>query len=65
LVLGEQNESTSDVSLEAGSWSLDNYGQLLIATIQNGKTFTWNPTGVGALQTRATILTGAPTTVII
>jgi hypothetical protein len=53
--------AASDVSLEAGSWSLDNYGQLLVATIQNGKTFTWDPTGVGALQTRATILTGAPT----
>jgi hypothetical protein len=54
--------ATSDVTLEAGSWSLDNYGQLLVATIQNGKTFTWDPTAVGGLQNRATILTGAPTT---
>jgi hypothetical protein len=55
--------SASDVTLEAGSWSLDNYGQVLIATIQNGKTFTWNPIAVSgtALDTRATILTGAPT----
>jgi hypothetical protein len=28
--------AASDVSLEAGSWSLDNYGQKLIATIQAG-----------------------------
>jgi hypothetical protein len=56
--------AASDVSLEAGSWSLDNYGQKLIATIQAGKTFTWDPIAVSgtALQTRATVLTGAPTT---
>jgi hypothetical protein len=55
--------AASDVSLEAGSWSLDNYGQKLIATIQAGKTFEWDPIAVSgtALQTRATILTGAPT----
>jgi hypothetical protein len=57
--------SASSVSLEAGSWSLDNYGQKLIATIQAGKTFEWDPIAVSgtALQTRATVLTGAPTTV--
>jgi hypothetical protein len=56
--------AASDVSLEAGSWSLDNYGQKLIATIQAGKTFNWDPIAVSgtALQTRATVLTGAPTT---
>jgi hypothetical protein len=56
--------AASDVSLEAGSWSLDNYGQKLIATIQAGKTFEWDPIAVSgtALQTRATVLTGAPTT---
>jgi hypothetical protein len=56
--------AASDVSLEAGSWSLDNYGQKLIATIQGGKTFEWDPIAVSgtALETRATVLTGAPTT---
>jgi hypothetical protein len=56
--------AASDVSLEAGSWSLDNYGQKLIATIQGGKTFEWDPIAVlgTALETRATVLTGAPTT---
>jgi hypothetical protein len=56
--------AASDVSLEAGSWSLDNYGQKLIATIQAGKTFEWDPIAVSgtALQTRATVLSGAPTT---
>jgi len=56
--------SASDVTIEAGSWSLDNYGQQLVATVQAGKTFTWNPIALSgaALDTRATVLTGAPTT---
>ena len=35
--------SAQDVILEPGLWSLDNFGQVLIATIANGKTFTWLP----------------------
>ena len=31
-----------DVSLEPGLWSLSNFGEVLVATIANGKTFTWN-----------------------
>ena len=34
--------ATSDVVLDPGLWSLDNFGQILVATIHNGKTFTWN-----------------------
>ena len=34
--------ATSDVTLDPGNWSLDNFGQVLVATIFNGKTFTWN-----------------------
>jgi hypothetical protein len=30
------------VTLEPGLWSLSNFGQVLVATIANGKTFTWN-----------------------
>ena len=29
------------VTLEPGLWSLSNFGDVLIATIANGKTFTW------------------------
>ena len=51
--------TTSEAVLDPGTWSLDNYGELLIATIKNGQTFSWDPnTGV---TTRATILSGAPT----
>jgi len=55
---GEES-STTTVTLDPGSWSLDNYGQLLVATIRNGGTYTWNPTA--GLDTRATIVSGAPT----
>jgi len=56
------NESlTSTVTLDPGLWSLDNFGQILIATIHNGKTFTWNAGAVNPKANRATIMTGAPT----
>ena len=49
--------------IEPGNWSLDNFGQILIATIFNGRTFTWQPiqNTPNALNTRATIMSGAPT----
>jgi hypothetical protein len=53
--------STSSVTLAPGSWSLDNYGQILVATIKNGKTFTWNPSTAGRLSIRAAVVTNAPT----
>jgi hypothetical protein len=55
--------STSDVILDPGSWSLDHFGQILIATVKNGKTFKWSPINLdpNALTTRATIVSGAPT----
>jgi len=52
---------TTNVTLAPGSWSLDNYGQILIATIHNGKTYTWDPSAVGRLQIRATVMAGCPT----
>jgi hypothetical protein len=47
----------SDVSLEPGLWSLSNFGQVLIATIANGKTFTWNAGDAARLTTRASTTT--------
>jgi hypothetical protein len=58
---GEES-SVTNVTLDPGSWSLDNYGQLLVATVRNGKTYTWNPATAGALDIRAAIVSGAPTT---
>jgi hypothetical protein len=57
---GEEADVTN-VTLDPGSWSLDNYGQLLVATVRNGATFTWNPDVAGALDIRATIVADAPT----
>ena len=53
--------TTSTVVLDPGSWSLDNFGEQLIATIKDGKTFVWNPGVSNPLDQRATIMTGAPT----
>jgi hypothetical protein len=53
--------STSNAILDPGSWSLDNYGELLIATIKNGATFSWDPQSGSGITTRAAVIAGAPT----
>ena len=51
--------TVSNVTLEARQWSLDNFGEKLVATVLNGGAFEWSPsTGV---STRATAISGAPT----
>ena len=47
----------STVSLEPGLWSLSNFGQVLVATVANGKTFTWNSDIAAKFTTRASTLT--------
>jgi len=47
----------STVTLEPGLWSLNNFGQVLIATVANGKTFTWNAGITDRLTTRASTTT--------
>ena len=51
--------STSNVTLEARQWSLDNFGQVLIATALNGGAFEWDPDD--GVSTRAVAITNAPT----
>ena len=53
--------TTSNVVLDPGLWSLDNFGQILVATIHNGKTFTWNAGAASPRANRATVMSGAPT----
>ena len=53
--------TTSTVTIDPGNWSLDNFGNILIATVHNGETFTWDASLTNALSTRATIGTGMPT----
>ena len=43
----------NQTTLEPGLWSLDNFGEVLVATIANGATFTWNPSAASRLTTRA------------
>jgi len=57
--------SAPTVVLSPANWSFDNFGQILIATIKNGKTFSWNPGASGALTTRASVIAGAPTASIM
>ena len=49
--------AASDVTLEPGLWSLSNFGEVLVATILNGKTFTWNSGISQRLTTRASTTT--------
>jgi len=51
--------TSSNVTLEARNWSLDNFGENLIATVLNGGAFEWKPSlGTSA---RAVEITNAPT----
>jgi len=59
--------AASTVTLEPGLWALDNYGDVLLATILNGKTYTWDSSIAARFTTRAStgttsyITTSAPT----
>ena len=49
--------NASSITLEPGLWSLSNFGQVLVATIANGKTFTWDSAIAARLTTRASTTT--------
>ena len=49
--------SANDITLEPGLWSLSNFGEVLVATIANGKTFTWNAGATNPLTVRASTST--------
>jgi hypothetical protein len=51
--------TTSTVTLEARQWSLDNFGEDLIATVLNGGAFRWDTSS--GVATRAVAITNAPT----
>ena len=53
--------SITDNVTAPGLWSLDNLGNKLIVTIHNGESFQWDLILQDANNTRATIITGAPT----
>ena len=51
--------TSSTVTLEARQWSLDNFGEDLIATVLNGGAFRWDTSS--GVATRAAVITNAPT----
>ena len=59
--------AASTTTLEPGLWALDNYGDVLLATILNGKTYTWDSSIAARFTTRAStgttsyVTTAAPT----
>ena len=42
-------------------WSIDNFGDKVIALIHNAEVFEWDSNASNATGTRATIISGAPT----
>ena len=59
------SRSVSNTTIESGSWSLDNFGEILIATIKNGQTFKWDPNAGTGVNTRATVISGNPTASVL
>jgi hypothetical protein len=53
--------ASGDIVTAPGLWSLDNFGNKLIATINGGESFEWDSNPIGANNTRATIISNAPT----
>ena len=53
--------ASGDLVLEPGMWSLDNFGDKAICLIHDSAVFEWNSVAANATDTRAIIITGAPT----
>ena len=53
--------ASGDLVLEPGMWSLDNFGDKAICLIHDGAVFEWDSAASNATDTRATIISGAPT----
>ena len=54
-------EASGDLVIDPGMWSIDNFGDKVIALIHNAQVFEWNSNAANAVATRATIISGAPT----
>jgi hypothetical protein len=56
--------TTSNATIDAADWSLDNFGENLIATVKNSKTYIWLPAGGTGTANRATLVPNNPTATI-
>jgi len=59
--IGWGEAASGDLVLEPGMWSLDNFGDKAICLIHDSAVFSWDSSLSNATDTRATIITGAPT----
>jgi hypothetical protein len=53
--------ASGDLVIDPGLWSIDNFGDNVIALIHNAQVFEWDSALSNATSTRATIISGAPT----
>ena len=53
--------ASGDLIIDPGMWSIDNFGDKAICLIVDGECFEWNSAATNATDSRATIITNAPT----
>ena len=53
--------ASGDLIVDPGMWSIDNFGDKAICLIVDGEVFEWNSAATDATNSRATIITNAPT----
>ena len=53
--------ASGDLVIDPGMWSIDNFGDKIIALIHNAQVFEWDSNASNATSNRATIISGAPT----
>ena len=53
--------ASGDLIVDPGMWSIDNFGDKAICLIVDGEVFEWNSAATDATNSRATIISGAPT----
>ena len=53
--------ASGDLVIDPGMWSIDNFGDKIIALIHNAQVFEWDSNATNATSNRATIISGAPT----
>jgi hypothetical protein len=53
--------ASGDFVVDPGLWSIDNFGDTVVALIHNSACFQWDSNATNEVQQRATIISGAPT----
>jgi hypothetical protein len=53
--------ASGDLVIEPGAWAIDNFGDKAICLVVDNECFEWNSAATNATDSRATIISGAPT----